>query len=54
MIPEPGQIVGGKLFNQPMRVETTAQIGDGTWRGLVGTHTERFRSVTCQRLTSHP
>ena len=47
MIPEPGQIVAGKLFSEPMRVETAAQIGDGTWRlGLVGTHTERFRSVT--------
>src|SRR6516225_8659198 len=47
MIPEPGQIVAGKLFNEPMRVETAAQISDGNWRlGLVGTHTERFRSVT--------
>jgi superfamily II DNA or RNA helicase len=30
-----------------MRIETAVQIGDGTWRlGLVGTRTERFRSVT--------
>lgn len=47
MIPGPGQIITGRLFNEPMRVETAAQIGDGTWRvGLVGTQTERFRSVT--------
>jgi len=30
-----------------MRVETAVQISDGTWRlGLVGTQTEKFRSVT--------
>jgi hypothetical protein len=47
MVPEPGQIVVGQLFNEPMRVETAAQIDDGTWRlGFVGTHAERFRSVT--------
>jgi superfamily II DNA or RNA helicase len=43
----PGQVVTGRLFNEPMRVETAVQVGDGTWRlGLVGTQTERFRSVT--------
>lgn len=46
-IPAPGQILRGRLFSEPMRVETAAQIGDGTWRlGLVGTFSERFRSVT--------
>jgi hypothetical protein len=29
MIPEPGQIVAGKLFNEPMRVETAATISGG-------------------------
>ncbi len=47
LIPQPGQVVGGKLFNEPMRVETAVQISDGTWRlGLVGTQSEKFRSVT--------
>src|SRR2546421_12533407 len=45
--PTSGQVVTGKLFSEPMRVETAVQVGDGTWRlGLVGTQTERFRSVT--------
>jgi len=35
------------LFSEAMRVETAIQTGDGTWRlGLVGTRTEKFRSVT--------
>jgi superfamily II DNA or RNA helicase len=47
LTPQPGQILVGRLFSEPMRVETAAQMGDGTWRlGLVGTQTERFRSVT--------
>ncbi len=44
---QPGQIITGRHFSEPMRVETTTQIADGTWRlGLVGTRTEKFRSVT--------
>ena len=44
--PHPGQVVTSRLFNEPMRVETAVHIGDGTWRlGLVGTQTEKFRSV---------
>ena len=43
---QPGQIVTGTLFNEPMRVETAARISDGTWQiGLVGTQSEKFRSV---------
>lgn len=45
--PEPGQVVLGKLFSEPMRVETAVPVSNGTWRlGLVGTQTEKFRSVT--------
>src|SRR5947209_18070134 len=44
-----GQILTGPLFNEPMRVETVREDGDGSVvAGLVGTKTERFRSV---RLT---
>ena len=43
----PGQILTGVLFNEPMRVETIRDTGSDTWVvGLVGTATERFRSVT--------
>jgi hypothetical protein len=43
----PGQILTGVLFNEPMRVETIRETGPDTWVvGLVGTSTERFRSVT--------
>ena len=45
-VPKP-EVVRGRLFSEPMRVETATQVGDGTWRlGLVGSHSERFRSVT--------
>ena len=45
--PQPGQVIIGAMFSEPMRVETTSPIGNGTWKlGLVGTQTERFRSVT--------
>lgn len=47
MVPQPGQILKGRLFSEPMRVETAAQVSDGVWRlGLVGTQSERFRGVT--------
>ena len=43
----PGQILTGTLFNEPMRVETVRQDGPDTWViGIVGTQSERFRSVT--------
>ena len=46
-LPQPGQVISGRLFSEPMRIETAIQTGDGTWRlGLVGTRTEKFRSVT--------
>lgn len=42
-----GQILIGVLFNEPMRVETVRSNGpDTVIAGLVGTKTERFRSVT--------
>ena len=35
------------MFNEPMRVETIAQTGPGSWTlGLVGTRSERFRKVS--------
>ncbi len=46
-IHNPGQILTGTLFNEPMRVETVRANGPDTWIvGLVGTQSERFRSVT--------
>jgi len=43
----PGQILSGSLFNEPMRVESVRQTGPETWTvGLVGTHSEKFRSAT--------
>ena len=43
----PGQILTGSLFNEPMRVETVETGGSESWIvGLVGAHTERFRRVT--------
>ena len=45
---QPGQILTGTLFNEPMRVETVRQDGPDTWIvGLVGTQSERFRSIPC-------
>lgn len=42
-----GQTLTGPLFNEPMRVETVASAGAGSWVvGLVGLQTERFRRVT--------
>lgn len=42
-----GQLVTGSLFSEPMRVETIRPAGNETWVvGLVGTQTERYRSVT--------
>jgi superfamily II DNA or RNA helicase len=42
-----GQILSGPLFNEPMRVETVRPQGPDAWVvGLVGLHSERFRSVT--------
>ena len=44
---KPGQILTGTLFNEAMRVETVRANGPDTWIvGLVGTQSERFRSVT--------
>lgn len=45
--PAPGQIISGKLFSEPMRIETAVQVNSGSWKlGLVGIQTEMFRSVT--------
>jgi superfamily II DNA or RNA helicase len=44
---DPGQIVEGSLFSEPMRVETIRPAGPDRWTvGLVGVQTEKFRSVT--------
>ncbi|MGH8771800.1 MAG: DEAD/DEAH box helicase, partial [Pyrinomonadaceae bacterium] len=44
---KPDQILTGSLFNEPMRVITVTAAGEGKWvLGLVGTQSERFRSVT--------
>ncbi len=43
----PGQILTGPLFNEPMRVETVEGNGATSWVvGLAGTQSERFRRVT--------
>lgn len=43
----PGQILNGPLFNEPMRVETVQSNGPETWTlGLVGIQTERYRKVS--------
>lgn len=42
-----GQILKGPLFHEPMRVETVRANGPDSWTvGLVGTQSEKFRSVT--------
>ncbi len=47
---QPGQVLKGPLFSEPMRVETLRPAGDAAWTvGLVGLRTERFRSVTLTR-----
>jgi superfamily II DNA or RNA helicase len=44
---EPGQLLTGSLFNEPMRVETVQPNGPAGWVvGLVGLRSERFRKVT--------
>jgi hypothetical protein len=44
---QPGQLLIGSLFNEPMRVETVASNGPDSWVvGLVGLQSERFRKVT--------
>jgi len=44
---EPGQIVIGSLFSEPMQVETIRQNGLDSWMvGLVGLQSEQFRRVT--------
>src|SRR5271157_5162061 len=43
---EPGQILEGDLFNEPMRVEWATFDGRETWTvGLSGTHSEKFLRV---------
>jgi SNF2-related domain len=44
---QPGHILTGTLFSEPMRVETVRAHGAGVWEvGLVGVQSERFRKVT--------
>src|SRR5215510_12303260 len=44
---QPGHILTGTLFSEPMRVETVRVHGAGVWEvGLVGVQSERFRKVT--------
>jgi superfamily II DNA or RNA helicase len=46
-MPQPGQVLTGPLFNEPMRVETVQSNGPASWvLGLVGTQSERYRKVT--------
>lgn len=45
--PQPGQLLTGPLFAEPMRVETVQPNGPASWVvGLVGVQTERFHRVT--------
>src|ERR1019366_2057459 len=51
---QPGQLLIGSLFSEPMRVVTVSSIGSDTWSvGLVGLQTERFRPVTLSRTDIH-
>src|SRR5215510_12921509 len=44
---QPGHILTGTLFSEPMRVETVRAHGAGVWEvGLVDIQSERFRKVT--------
>ena len=44
---QPGRVLTGPLFNEPMRIETVRPGGVDTWVvGLVGLQSERFRNVT--------
>src|SRR5262252_2606393 len=44
---QPGHILTGTLFSEPMRVETVRAHGPDIWElGLVGTQSEKFRKVT--------
>ncbi len=44
---EPGQILIGDLFNEPVRVETVQPNGTDSWAvGVVFTRSEKFRRVT--------
>ncbi len=43
----PGRLLTGPHFSEPMRIVTVTPTGPGRWSlGLVGTRTERFRTVT--------
>ena len=43
---QPGQLLNGPLFDEPMRVVTVRPQSEDTWMaGLVGTRSERFRNV---------
>src|SRR4030067_15258 len=45
--PRPGYVLQGPQFNEPMRVVTVQYAGDSAWLlGIVGTKTDRFRTVT--------
>ena len=47
---EPGQILEGNLFSEPMRVETVTPDGLEAWTvGLSGVQSEKFRRVRLTR-----
>ena len=51
---KPGLVLSGALFSEPMRIVTATPSGPGRWTlGLVGTHSERFRSVTLGEADLH-